>query len=378
MQKTQEAAAKAEAQRHAGLGLELEGGVVELELLQGIPEVRVPGGVRRVDAAVDHGLRLLVAGQGLVAGPVGGGDGIADPGIADLLDGSRHITDLAGGQFFAGDEAAGAEVADLHDLEHGARGHHLDPGPLLHGAVHHAAEYDDTAVGVIEGVENEGLERRLRIPLGRRQLLHDLLQHVVDVETGLGGDPGRVQGLDADDVLDLLGHLVGIGAGKVDLVDDRDDLQVMVHGQVDIAQGLGLHALGGVHHQDSAVAGGQGTGNFIIKVDVAGGIDQVENILLPVVGPIDGADGLGLDGDAPLPLQVHIVQDLLLHLPLGQKAGHLDDPVRQGGLAVVNVGDNTKVADLALVHLFSILPRRDILYFCRFLRPGRESGCVVI
>ena len=65
---------------------------------------------------------------------------------------------------------------------------------------------------------------------------------------------------------------------------------------------------------------------------------------------VHSAHGLGLDGDTALALQIHVVQDLVLHLPVGQKAGFLDDAVRKGGLAVVNVGDDTKIANFALVN----------------------------
>jgi len=80
------------------------------------------------------------------------------------------------------------------------------------------------------------------------------------------------------------------------------------------------------------------------------GVDQVKNIFFSIFCVIDGADSLGLDGNAALPLQIHVVQYLRLHLAAGQKAGHLDDAVCQSGFAVVNVGDDTEIADLALVH----------------------------
>ena len=79
-------------------------------------------------------------------------------------------------------------------------------------------------------------------------------------------------------------------------------------------------------------------------------IDEVEDILLAVLGLVYSADGLGLDGDSALPLQIHIVQHLGLHLPAGQKAGFLNNPVRQGGFAVIYVCHNTKIADFALIY----------------------------
>ncbi len=62
------------------------------------------------------------------------------------------------------------------------------------------------------------------------------------------------------------------------------------------------------------------------------------------------AHGVGLDGDAALALQVHVVQDLGLHLAPGHRAGQLQQPVAQRRLAVVDVGDDGEIAKEAGVH----------------------------
>ena len=58
------------------------------------------------------------------------------------------------------------------------------------------------------------------------------------------------------------------------------------------------------------------------------------------------ADGVGLDGDAAFALEVHGVEDLGLHLARGDGAGELEEPVGEGGLAVIDVGDDGEVADV--------------------------------
>ena len=61
VQQAEEAAAEPEAQRVGGLGLEGEGGVVELELLERVAQVRQVVAVDRVEAAEDHRLGVAVA-----------------------------------------------------------------------------------------------------------------------------------------------------------------------------------------------------------------------------------------------------------------------------------------------------------------------------
>ena len=58
-----------------------------------------------------------------------------------------------------------------------------------------------------------------------------------------------------------------------------------------------------------------------------------------------------LDRDAALALEVHRVEDLRFHLARLQRAGHLEEPVRERRLAVVDVGDDREVADETLIHL---------------------------
>ena len=76
----------------------------------------------------------------------------------------------------------------------------------------------------------------------------------------------------------------------------------MLHGEVGVGQGLGLHALGGVHHQHRPLAGGQGPGHLVVKVHMARGVNEVQGVVLPVGGGVVQPHGPGLDGDAPLPL----------------------------------------------------------------------------
>jgi hypothetical protein len=56
--------------------------------------------------------------------------------------------------------------------------------------------------------------------------------------------------------------------------------------------------------------------------------------------------GLCLDGDAPLFLDVHRVQDLRFHVTRFETATALNQAIGQGGFAVVNVGNDRKISDV--------------------------------
>ena len=119
----------------------------------------------------------------------------------------------------------------------------------------------------------------------------------------------------------------------------------MVDGHVAVGQGLRLDALGSVHHQQRSLAGGQGAADLIGEVHMAGRVDQVQGVGFAVLGLVVHAHGLALDGNAALALQLHAVQNLIHHFPLLKYAGFFQNAVGQGGLAVVDMRDNAKIAD---------------------------------
>jgi hypothetical protein len=82
---------------------------------------------------------------------------------------------------------------------------------------------------------------------------------------------------------------------------------------------------------------------------MAGSIDQVQLVLVPIASAVVKADGVRLDRNTPLALEVHGVEDLIGHFPFRKRTCNFQYTVGQGGLAVVNMGDNRKVANVTRV-----------------------------
>ena len=99
---------------------------------------------------------------------------------------------------------------------------------------------------------------------------------------GLGAGADRVLRRDADDVFDLVDDALRVGRRKVDLVQDRHHLDALLGRGVAVGDGLRFDALRGVHHQQRAFAGRQRARHLVGEVDVAGRVDQVEQIGLAV------------------------------------------------------------------------------------------------
>jgi hypothetical protein len=231
---------------------------------------------------------------------------------------------------------------------HGLGGQHERLLAPRQAAVHDPDVGDHAAVGVVDRVEDHGPGRGLEVPHRGRDLLHDSVQQVGDALAGLGRDPQHVRRLAADDAGQFGRVLLRLGGREVDLVQHRDDLQVGAQRQVEVGQRLRLDALRGVDQQDRSFAGGQAAGDLVAEVDVAGGVDQVEHVALVAAGP-GQSHGLALDRDPALALDVHPVQVLRAHLAPLYHPGELEHPVRQGGLAVIDVGDDAEVPDHRLI-----------------------------
>ena len=274
----------------------------------------------------------------------------------------------------------------------GAGGHHGDVRAFRYRAIYHAHVEDDPPVVVVVAIKDQGAgwyARRLAILRSHALSLHrqwrywcwdaldDSPQHLWYILASLSRNMNNIALITAQQINHLLGNAWHIGCWQVNLVEHRDDGEVLLHRQVHISQRLRLDPLAGIHHQYRAFAGLQATRYFVAKIHVAGGVDQVE-----VVGA-----GLGrgiiamasfrcwpalclrtgrvcilrtililhphrseLDGNPLLALQIHAIEQLLLHIPLSNGARQLHHTVGQGTLAVVDMGDDAEIPNQRLAH----------------------------
>ena len=222
--------------------------------------------------------------------------------------------------------------------------------PDWRGAIEDPDVRDHALVRVVFRIEDESPQRLGGVPARRRYPLDYRLQDTLDALAVLGRRHQYLVVPEPECLLHLFGDALRFGHVQVDLVDDRDDLQVMLDGEIDVGKRLGLDTLGRVHYQERPLARGQAAGNLVGEVDVAWRVDQVELIALPRSSRVVEPNGLGLYGDAALPLELHRIEVLLDHLPRVDGAGDLQQAVGKRRLAVVYVSDDAEVADVCAVH----------------------------
>ena len=345
MQQAQKAAAEAEAEGGRGLGLVDEARVIQGELRQALAKPLVIDRLGRKQAREHHRHGRLEAGQRPRRGPAVVGQGVAHLAVGDVLDAGGHEPDLAGAKRLD-HLGLGREDADALGLVHRAGRHHLELHALGQPPVHDPDQDHHAQIGVVPAVHQERLQGLVGLAPGRRQAGDERLQHRLDPFAGLGRGEERGRGFEPGHLLDLLADALRLGGREVDLVQHRHDLVVVVQRGIDVGERLGLDPLAGVHHQQRALAGGQGPAHLVGEVDVAGRVHEVELIGLAVQGLVCQAHGLGLDGDAALALELHGVQHLVPEFALGQAPAAFDEPVGEGRLAVVDMGDDREIADV--------------------------------
>ena len=157
--------------------------------------------------------------------------------------------------------------------------HQADALALAQRPVHHPDEDDGAVVGVEPRIEDQRPRGRRGVAARRRDALDDRLEDLVGADALLRAGQDRVRRVEPDGLLDLVAHALRLGARQVDLVEHRDDRMVVVEREVDVRHRLRLDALRRVHDQDGALARRQAARHLVGEVDVAGRVDQVEDVV---------------------------------------------------------------------------------------------------
>ena len=262
-------------------------------------------------------------------------DRVAHASVLQFLDAGDHEAHFAGRELRA---RAGLRREDAHLFAEVVRARRHE-GDLVLGferAVHDAHEHDDAHVVVEPRVDDEGLQGLRGASLRGRHVAHDALENVVDPHAGLGRAWNGVGRVDPDHVLDFFGRGFGVGASQVHLVENRDHFDAEVDRRVAVGDRLRFDALRRVDDEKRPFAGGERT--------------ALEFVRLTVLGLVLERRGLRLDRDAAFALEVHAVEDLGAHFTVGEPAAALNQAVGERRFAVVDVGDDGKIADILHRH----------------------------
>ena len=152
-----------------------------------------------------------------------------------------------------------------------------------------------------------------------------------------------VRGMEREEeVPHFVEHPMRVSVLAVNLVDHDDRLGPGFERLAQDEARLRLRAIRRIHHQQHAVNHVHDALDLAAEVRVAGGVHNIDVVILVFERGV-----LGLDGDALLAFKVHRVHDALLGrdgLVGAKRPRLLEQAIHEGRLAVVNVGNNSDVA----------------------------------
>ena len=132
------------------------------------------------------------------------------------------------------DGSFGAHIAQFHHGKAGAGSHHPDGISYLHLALLNADVDNNPFVGIVVGVEDQCLQRRLVVSRRSRNVPDDALHDIPDIFPGFCTDPRGILCGNADDILDFLAHPLRVSAGQIDLIQNWHHFQIVVNGQIGV------------------------------------------------------------------------------------------------------------------------------------------------
>ena len=340
----EESAAEPKPKRRRGLGLKRERRVVQAQFFKGGTEFLKLLGLDRINSGKHHRLDVFKARHRRLGGVGHRRNGVADLDLFGFFDAADDVAHVAGRDVVPR-LLVEAQDADFVGKIRLARGHELDRLAFANDAVLHAKDGLNSAERVVHAVKDDRLQRGVGIAFGCWNAVHNRVEQFGHAQAGLGRHPQNVFALAADQVDDLVFNFLGVGARQVHLVEHRNDFQIVLDGQIEVADGLSLNALGRVDHEQGALAGRDAAAHLVAEVYVARGVNQVDAKLL---GPalVVHLDGVALDGDAALALQIHVVEELVHLLARRHALGYVEQAVGQGALTVVDVGDDAEVPNV--------------------------------
>src|SRR5579859_7802809 len=140
----------------------------------------------------------------------------------------------------------------------------------------------------------------------------------------------------------LVQDLVRQGIFAVNFVDDHDGFRAGFERLAKDKTGLGLRTFGGVHHEEHAVNHVHDALDLAAEIGVAGGINDVDVVVLVFESGVFGANG-----DAFFTLEIHGIHHALFGGLVGAKgAGLFEQAINERRFAMVNMGNDGDVPNV--------------------------------
>ena len=188
--------------------------------------------------------------------------GITHLDLGSRLDTGNDVAHIAAAHFFG---RAEPHLEDTYLVSHIllSRIEELDLVAGMDNAVLDLIVRDDAPERVEDRVENQCLERSLRVACRSRNLFHDGIQKRRHTLTSPCRNMIHLLRLAAEQLANLISHHIRPGSIHIYLVQNRDNLKAMLNRLIQVRNRLSLNTLRSIHHQQSPLTGSDGTGHLV-------------------------------------------------------------------------------------------------------------------
>ena len=124
--------------------------------------------------------------------------------------------------------------------------------------------------------------------------------------------------------------MLRVCGGQVYFIYYGNKLKIMIKSKIGVGKGLRLNTLRSVNDQQRTLARGKRARNFIIEVNMTRSVNEIEFICFSVFGFVIKLDGVGFNGNSSFALKIHVVEQLLGHVPFCNGIGKLQQSVGKG------------------------------------------------
>ena len=169
------------------------------------------------------------------------------------------------------------------------------------------------------------------------------LENFFDADSHFRAGVDRFLSRNGQDFLELLVHRGNVGVRQIDLVDHRNDRESLLVREMHIRDGLRLDALRGIDDEQRPFARRERSRNFISEIDVPRRIEQVKPVFFSRPRGVTHRDRVRLDRDPALALEIHRIEQLILLVALVDRAGAVEQSIRERGLAVIDMRDDAEI-----------------------------------
>ena len=176
--------------------------------------------------------------------------------ITDHFDTGNYITNLSCFEFFHGG-SFNLEKPHFFYFVFPVSGHENNSVSGLDASLDKAAVDNDTPVGIIMGIKNQRLKKSIGIPFWSRKIFNCGFKNLMNSNSFFCRHKKCCLAVKTQIFIYLILCPFYFCGRKIDFIDYRDNLQIMLHGKIKVCKGLCFHPLGSINKKKCSFARGK-------------------------------------------------------------------------------------------------------------------------